>query len=461
MTLTVPRPDGHLAAEESRPRRFYIETWGCQMNELDSQRMAGQLMQQGILPTRQAEEADVILLNSCSVRDKAEQKVYSRLGEYRKYKEARPGVLIGLCGCVAQQAGERALRRVAELDFVLGPARVGELSDVLARRRAGERAVATGFPAERAYEFDSISRQGDYKGMVTVIEGCDKRCTFCIVPSTRGPERSRTMDEILAEVRHLLSYGFIEIELLGQTVNHWREPGTAPGEGADFADLLREVASIPGLRRLRFVTSYPRDFTPRMVEQLGRHANICNYLHLPVQSGSDSVLKRMGRGYSVESYRELVAALRAARPDLALSTDLIVGFPGETEEDFQATLRLVEEVGFSQVYAFKYSPRPFTAAPRLDGAVDPEVASRRLQELFELQNGIQRGLNEALVGEHLEILVTGWGKQPGTQTGRTSCHRVVNFSTAGDAVDLGALTTVTVEKAFPHSLVGQQAVSAA
>ncbi len=387
------------APAPSPARRFYIETWGCQMNELDSQRMAGQLMQQGILPTREPGDADLILLNSCSVREKAEQKVFSRLGEYRRFKQARPDVLLGLCGCVAQQVGERALSRVPELDFVVGPARVGELGGVIARRRHGERLVATGFPAERPYAFDAISRQGEYKGMVTVIEGCDKRCTFCIVPSTRGPERSRPLAEIVAEVRHLLDYGFVEIELLGQTVNHWREPGTAPGEGPDFADLLEAVAPLPGLRRLRFVTSFPRDFTPRMVEQFARHPNLCNSLHLPVQSGSDRVLKRMGRGYGVALYRELVADLRRARPDLALSTDLIVGFPGEREEDFRATLRLVEEVRFSQVFAFKYSPRPFTAAPRLGGPVDPEIASRRLQELFDLQHGIQHELNRALVGE--------------------------------------------------------------
>lgn len=445
-----------IPGSESRPRRFYIETWGCQMNELDSQRMAGQLMQQGILPTREPEDADVILLNSCSVREKAEQKVYSRLGEYRRYKEGRPGVRIGLCGCVAQQAGERALSRVPDLDFVLGPARVGELGRVLARRAAGERVVATGFPEERRYEFDSISRQGDYKGMVTVIEGCNKRCTFCIVPSTRGPERSRPLEEIVREVRHLLDYGFLEIELLGQTVNHWREPGTAAGEGPDFADLLDAVATLPGLRRLRFVTSFPRDFTPRMVERFAIHDNLCNYLHLPVQSGSNRVLKRMGRGYEVEPYRELVARLREARPDLALSTDLIVGFPGETEEDFRQTLALVEEVGFSQVYAFKYSPRPMTAAPRLDGRVDDEVASRRLQELFELQREIQRGLNEEMVGATPEVLVTGWGKEPGTQTGRTSCHRVVNFSLGEEgAVELGTMARVEIERAFPHSLVGR------
>src|SRR3954447_4957089 len=236
----------------TRPRRFFIETWGCQMNELDSQRMAGQLMQQGILPVREPGEADVILLNSCSVREKAEQKVYSRLGEYRLLKRNnREGreLLIGLCGCVAQQEGERALARVPDLDFVLGPARVGELQDVLARRRAGERVVATGFPAERTYDIDAVSHQGEYKGMVTIIEGCNKSCTFCIVPQTRGPEQSRPLAEILREVRHLLDYGFAEIELLGQTVNHWREPAGS-GADLDFADLLSAVAGLPGLQRL-------------------------------------------------------------------------------------------------------------------------------------------------------------------------------------------------------------------
>ena len=321
----------------NRMRRYFVETWGCQMNELDSQRMAGALMQQGLLPTRRVEEAEVVLLNSCSVREKAEQKVYSRLGEYRLLKQEHPEMRIGLCGCVAQQEGERALARVRELDFVLGPARVAELREVLERVRSGERVVATGFPTERSYDFDAIAREGEYKGMVTIIEGCDKRCTFCIVPSTRGPERCRPLAEVVAEVRHLLDFGFQEIELLGQTVNHWREPGG----GGDFADLLDAVAPLPGLRRLRFVTSYPRDFTPRMVDCLRRHANISDYLHLPVQSGSDRVLRRMGRGYTVAEYLALLAALRSARPTVALSTDLIVGFPGESEEDFQSTLELV------------------------------------------------------------------------------------------------------------------------
>ena len=430
-------------------RRFFIETWGCQMNELDTQRMAGQLMQQGLLPTRDPEEADVLLLNSCSVREKAQNKAYSRLGEYRQLKRRNIDLRIGFCGCVAQQEGEKALARVPDLDFVLGPARVGELRQVLDRVAQGERVVATGFPKDRPFELDSIARDGQYKGMVTVIEGCNKKCTFCIVPTTRGPERSRPLARILAEVRHLLDYGFVEIELLGQTVNHWREPGG----GLDFADLLDEVASLSGLRRLRFVTSYPRDFTPRMVERLGRHDNICSYLHLPVQAGSNRVLRRMGRGYEVEEYRELVARLRETRPDLALSTDLIVGFPGETEEDFAQTLALVEEMRFSQIFAFRYSPRPGTAAPRLDGPVEEEVASRRLQELFGLQEGIQRELNEVLVGSTQQVLVTGWGRN-GDQTGRTSCHRIVHFPAGEQPTPLGRLVHVKVETALPHSMLG-------
>jgi tRNA-2-methylthio-N6-dimethylallyladenosine synthase len=435
-----------------KPRRVFIETWGCQMNELDSQRMAGQLMQQGVLPTRDPEEADIILLNSCSVREKAEQKVYSRLGEYRLLKKGHGDLLIGLCGCVAQQEGQRALDRVPDLDFVLGPARVGELKEVVARRRAGERVVAVGFPEDRQYDFDAVSRHGEYKGMVTIIEGCDKGCTFCIVPKTRGPERSRPLAEVVAEVSHLLDYGFQEIELLGQTVNHWKEPG---GE-QDFADLLDAVAVLPGLRRLRFVTSYPRDFTPRMVEQVARHTNICPYLHLPVQSGSDTVLRRMGRGYARTDYLDLVEQLRQARRGIALSTDIIVGFPGETEDDFQQTLDLVREVRFSTVFAFKYSPRPGTAAPRLDGAVDPEVASERLQRLFALQDGIQREIHQSLVGETFEIVVTGWGKQPGTQTGRTPCHRIVHFPVGASPVTLGDVTQVRIESALPHSLLGER-----
>ncbi len=441
----------------STPKRFFVETWGCQMNELDSQRMSGQLMQQGILPTREVAEADIILLNSCSVREKAAQKAYSRLGEYRLLKRQKPDLLIGFCGCVAQQEGEKAVARVPDLDFVIGPARVGELQSLIAQRRATRMPViATGFPdaAARNYDMDVLARDGFFKGMVTIIEGCNKKCTFCIVPSTRGPEQSRPMEHVLAEVRHLLDYGFIEIELLGQTVNHW----VCPETGADFAELLDRVAQMPGIRRLRFVTSYPRDFSPAMVEQFARHPEVISpYLHLPVQSGSDRILKLMGRGYEIALYHDLVARLRQARPDLALSTDLIVGFPGETDEDFEATLELVRQVRFGSLFAFKYSPRPGTAAPRLKlDPVPDALADARLQELFRLQNEIQLEINRSLEGQTFDVMVTHWGKEAGTQTGRTACHRLVHFPYGEAPAPMGSIQRVQVEKGLHHSLRGRR-----
>jgi tRNA-2-methylthio-N6-dimethylallyladenosine synthase len=321
----------------------------------------------------------------------------------------------------------------------------------MAARQSGRRVVVTGFPEHGTYDLDAISRSGAYKGMITVIEGCNKKCTFCIVPTTRGPERCRPMADILREVHYLLDYGFVEIELLGQTINHWREPGNP---SRDFADLLAAVAAVPNLERLRFITSYPRDFSPRMVEQVGRNGNICPYLHLPVQSGSNGVLRRMGRGYSVEDYRSLVEELRAARPGLALSTDIIVGFPGERDEDFAATLRLVEEVRFASLYAFVYSPRPGTAALNLTDGLPRDIATTRLQELLRRQESIQLEQNNALVGEELDIVVTGRGKDPGTLNGRTSCHRVVVFP-AGSAVSLGQVERVRITKAQPHSLLAR------
>ena len=465
-----PRPPGTPASGS----RFFVETWGCQMNEHDSRRLASQLVAQGMERTDDPAAADVILLNSCSVREKADQKVYSRIGEYRLLKAQRPELKIGLCGCVAQREGEKALARIAELDLVLGPARVGELRTLLPDVLAGERVVAVGFPEERTYDLDTISREESAKGMVTVIEGCDKRCTFCVVPSTRGPERCRPMAEILVEVRRLLELGFEEIELLGQTVNHWREPDGANGPGAavalDFADLLDAVAPLPGLRRLRFVTSFPRDFTPRMVDCLRRHRNICDYLHLPVQSGSDRVLRRMGRGYEIGAYLDLVEQIRVARPTVALSTDIIVGFPGESDDDFRATLELVERVRFAALYAFKYSPRPGTAALRLAKEEIPEaVADTRLQELLELEDRIQAELNAELVGTTKEVVVTGYGKrrqEVGPTTGgeayrrvngRTSCNRNVHFDvdpTQDRLPSIGSFLDVRIDRALPHSLLG-------
>ena len=442
--------------------RFFIETWGCQMNELDSQRLAGQLLADGYLPAPTAEDADIILLNSCSVRDKAEQKAYSRLGEYRLLKQQRPGLVIGFCGCVAQQEGEAALGRVRELDFVLGTGRVGELRGTVAAARSGRRTVAIGFPEDRPYDLDAISRDGSHKGMITVVEGCDQRCTFCIVPQTRGRERSRPLEAILGEARRLVGEGFVEIELLGQTVNHWRGAGPR-GEALDFADLLDAVATLPGVRRLRFVTSYPLHFDDRMVARVGEHQNICPYLHLPVQSGSDAVLRRMGRGYTADHYRGLAQRLRRARPGLALSTDVIVGFPGETDDDFRATLELIEDTRFAALFAFKYSPRPGTAALKMGDAIDVEIADRRLQALLAMQSRIQLELNRELEGREVEVLVTARGREPERRVGRTTCHRLVHFQAPPDdagAFEPGSLVRVRIDRALPHSLVGRLAPTA-
>jgi tRNA-2-methylthio-N6-dimethylallyladenosine synthase len=448
-----------LSAARPEPARFFVETWGCQMNELDSRRLAGQLLARGFVPTDDPRTADLILLNSCSVREKADQKVLSKIGEYRHLKRRRPGLRIGLCGCVAQRDGERILARTPELDLVLGPARVGELGALLAPLLAGERIVAVGFPAERDYGLDTLSPADSAKGMVTIIEGCDKRCTFCVVPSTRGPERCRPLGEIVAEVGRLLALGFGEIELLGQTVNHWREPASGGGRALDFADLLDAVAPLAGLRRLRFLTSYPRDFTPRMVDRLARHANLCDYLHLPVQSGSDRILRRMGRGYEIGAYLDLVAELRRARPSVALSTDLLVGFPGETDADFEATLALLETVRFAALFAFRYSPRPGTAALRLpDGEVPDELADARLRRLLARQNEIQAELNRELVGTTKEIVVTehGGAGSPRRLSGRTSCHRIVHAEVAAGRPlpPIGAFVDVRIERALTHSLLG-------
>ncbi len=429
------------------------------MNELDSQRMAGQLMQHGLMPTRELQQADLILLNSCSVREKAAHKSYSRLGEYRLLKRERKHLRIGFCGCVAQQEGEEALRRNPDIDFVLGTGRVGEIGAVLGRSRRGERVLAVGFPEARPYDFEAISRDSAHKGMVTIIEGCNKRCTFCVVPNTRGPERCRPMAQILSEIEYLVDYGFLEVELLGQTVNHWREPPPPLGSGRDldFADLLNAAAVLPGLKRLRFVTSYPRDFTDPMIAAVARHGNISPYLHLPVQSGSNRVLRRMGRGYTVEEYLGLVDRLRAARQGLALSTDLIVGFPGETGDDFRRTLDLVEKVRFASVFAFRYSPRPRTAAIRLPVAdeVPGEVADDRLQRVFAAQSVIQRELNAELAGRTFDLLVTGWSRRPGYQAGRTDCHRIVHFPVPEEPIRAGTLTRIRILEAYDHSLRGE------
>jgi len=425
---------------------FFIETWGCQMNDLDSQRLSGNLKLRGWRRVDDEKQAGLILLNTCSIRDKSEQKVYSRLGELRELKK-KSGAQIGVCGCVAQQEGEKILKRAPWVDFVMGPGNVGHLDEVL----TGSKTVAVDFPEDRRYDYLAIDRPSATKAQVTIMEGCNKNCTFCIVPTTRGREVSRTFVDVLAEVRAAVDSGRVEIELLGQTVNAYR----CPESGRDFGALLSAVAEIPSLVRLRFMTSHPAEVSEGMIEAMRDHANISRYLHLPVQSGSSKVLRRMKRLYTREKYLETIGRIRAAIPDIHFSTDIIVGFPGESEEDFQQTLSLVAEIDYGSLFAFKYSPRPGTPSLKIGPPVDDEVASERLARLFDRHERMKRSRLESYQGKVLPVLYDGLSKHdPSMLAGRTDDNWVVNF--VGDpATPLGTMVGVRIAHAQHHTLRGE------
>lgn len=429
----------------TEPGTYFIETWGCQMNELDSQRLSGQLMLRGWRRVDSEAEADLVLLNTCSIRDKSEQKVYSKLGRLRALKVER-GTRIGVAGCVAQQEGRRIIDRAPHVDFVIGTGNVGTLDAVL----DGHERVAIDFPARREYDELAVDRQSEVEAKITVIEGCNKNCTFCIVPTTRGREISRPMVSILSEARHALASGRVEVELLGQTVNAYRCPET----GSDFATLLERVAALPGLQRLRFITSHPAEVTQRMIEVMRDNPVISRYFHLPVQSGSSAVLRRMKRLYTRERYLEIIASIRREIPSIAFSTDVIVGFPGETEEDFQQTLTLIEEIRFGSIFAFKYSPRPGTPATRLKDHVPDQVATDRINRLFAVQERIEQEFLQSWVGKVMPVLVEGPSRNdPSMFSGRTDHKVTVNFAASAAAV--GAVVPVLISQAQHHTLRGE------
>ncbi len=427
-------------------KTYYIETWGCQMNELDTERLSGHLKLRGYSRVDDESKADLILLNTCSVRDKAEQKVFSHLGRLRELKLERD-LKIGVCGCVAQQEGEHILERAPWVDFVMGPGNVGHLDEVLEHGRR----VAVEFPEDRNYDYLAIDRTSPTKAWVTIIEGCNKNCTFCIVPTTRGREASRPFESVLAEVREAVDSGRMEIELLGQTVNAYR----CPVSGKDFGALLAAVAQIEGVKRLRFTTSHPAEVNDSMIAAMRGHENISRYLHLPVQSGSSRVLRRMKRLYTRERYLEIVARIRAAIPEIHFSTDIIVGFPGETEEDFQETLSLVEQVRYGSMFAFKYSPRPGTPSLKIGPPMDDAIASDRLQRLFELHERIKRERLESYRGRVVPVMVEGPSRNdPAMLSGRTDDYWVVNFH--GDpSTPLGSILGVRIDSAQHHTLRGE------
>ena len=436
---------------------YFVETWGCQMNVLDTQRLEGLLKSRGLRAAARAEDADVALLNTCSVREKAAQKVLSRLGALKHAQEegGKPGV-VGLCGCVAEQDGAILLARSSVLSFVLGPGRIGQLSAVLDEVTNGRRVSVTGFPETEDYDAHMIARAKGGRHYVTAVHGCNQHCTFCVVPYTRGHEKSRPLKEIAVEVAGLAANGAKEVTLLGQTINAYRCPAT----GADLGDLLGTVSAAEGLWRTQFITSHPAFFTDALIAKLARIPRLGTYLHVPFQSGSNAVLKRMHRGYTGERYLGLITRLREVLPGATLSTDVIVGFPGETEDDFSATLDVVSRGRFGQLYGFVYSPRPRTPASRYGERVAKEVASDRLERLFATQSSIQLELNQALIGRRAEVLIDSPAKRgAGWWQGRGADNRVVNLP-GWPGIAEGQVVPVVITGATAHALLGERALDA-
>ncbi len=435
-------------------RAVYIHTFGCQMNESDSLRMLESLVNDGWKATSDAAQADLILLNTCAIREKAEQKLFSALGRYKEAKAAR-GTLLGVAGCVAQQEGGRLLKRAPYVDFVLGPDNLAALPELVRSARGGKAPrVETTWMDSEAYVFpraDPEQSRGRVTAFVTAMKGCDNVCSFCVVPHTRGRELSRSYPEVVAEVADLVAVGVREVTLIGQNVNSF-------SGGCDFPSLLRRVAAIPGLLRLRFTTSHPHDFGDDLIRSFAELPNLCPHLHLPVQSGSDPVLVRMRRDYTVAAYEAKIEALRAAVPQIALTSDIIVGFPGETEADFEATLRLIERVRYDNLYSFPYSSRPHTTAQVKEadwGEVPHRIKVERLERLQAVQRRMSATLMASAVGAEVEVLVEGPSRTDPTRLcGHTPENRMVNFS---GAVALGSLASVAIEASSPAALSGRLA----
>src|SRR5580704_8430291 len=409
---------------------FYIETFGCQMNEHDSEKVAGVLLRRGYRQVASPDEARLVFYNTCSIREKAAQKVFSRLGEFnpRNNFGRESGKVIGVLGCVAQQEGQEIFKRAPWVSLVCGSASYRELPLLLARLEAGEHRV-TGLDTDtdETFETELTRRDHPFRAYLTIIEGCDKACSYCVVPYTRGPERSRPSDSILREVRELADVGYTEIQLLGQTVNSYRDPSN---RHLSFAELLLAVAGIPGIRRVRFMTSHPRDLGGDIVEAIDASAALCDHVHLPMQSGSTRVLRAMKRTYTREEYLEKIGLIRGARRPISITTDIIVGFPGETDEDFEETLSLLDVAQFDGTFSFQYSPRPHTEAALMADPVPESEKVRRLQALLERQRGIQVQRNQSLVGQAFEVLVEGATRKESQWTGRTSSNRVLNFTSS-------------------------------
>jgi tRNA-2-methylthio-N6-dimethylallyladenosine synthase len=434
-------------------KAFFLETFGCQMNDHDSEKVAGVLLSRGYRQVETQEAASLILYNTCSIREKAAQKVFSRLGEYREKQSE--GKIIGVLGCVAQQEGEDIFTRAPWVSLVCGSASYSKLPEMLAQLEAGnQRVTGLDTDTDETFETEVTRRDNPWRAYLTIIEGCDKACTYCVVPYTRGPERSRASDSILSEVRQLSELGYSEVQLLGQTVNSYADPTSRKMR---FSELLLAVADVPGIRRVRFTTSHPSDFTLDIVEAIESQPKICDHVHLPVQSGSTEILRAMQRTYTREEYLDRIAMIRGAKRPIAITTDVIVGFPGETEAHFEETLSLLDEVRYDSLFSFKYSPRPNTPSLAMKDTIPEEEKSRRLAVLQEKQREIQTARNAELVGESFEILVSGKSRREKQWFGYSSSHRVVNFASQEQEL-LGTYVQVRVTGAGPNNLAGEQVV---
>jgi tRNA-2-methylthio-N6-dimethylallyladenosine synthase len=438
------------AAPEVTGKSFFIETFGCQMNAHDTEKVAGFLLARGYKLSSTPADADLMLYNTCSIREKAAQKVFSRLGEYRYTSQ---GKIIGVLGCLAQQEGEEIFERAPWVSLVCGSASYRKLPELVEQlETGGRRVMGLDLDTDETFETEITRRDNPIRAYITIIEGCDYACSYCVVPGTRGPERSRHSDAVLSEARRLAAAGYTEIQLLGQTVNSYRDPSP---RGLNFASLLREVAAVDRIRRVRFTTSHPNDFTREIVAAMDEMPELCEHLHLPVQSGSTPILRAMRRTYTRDEYLEKISWVRGANKDFSLTTDIIVGFPGETDADFEQSITLLEQVGYDGVFAFTYSPRPNTSAVNMPDAIPELVKKQRLAILQERQRQIQLTRNETLVGRSFEVLVDAYHPARGQWGGRTASNRVVNFSAARENL-LGEYVGVRITRAGPNSLVGEE-----
>jgi tRNA-2-methylthio-N6-dimethylallyladenosine synthase len=440
----------------TQQKTFYIETFGCQMNFHDSEKVVGTLISEGYLQVDHEVDADLIFYNTCSIRDKAEQKVFNRLNDFKKLH--KQGKRFAVLGCVAQQEGEKIFERAPYVSLVAGSASYRNLPEMLVQIEAGVTRV-TGLDDRKTdltFDTEFTARTNPHRGYITIIEGCDKFCAYCVVPYTRGKERSRTSESVLAEARRMADAGFTEVQLLGQNVNSYADPS----HRKSFAELLAAVGEIPGMRRVRFTTSHPRDFTKDIVDAIDAIPTLCDHVHLPVQSGSSRILESMYREYTREEYLERISWMKATRNrEISITTDTITGFPGETEDDFRETLSLLTEVGYDGVFAFKYSPRPNTPSLQYPDSVPDEEKSRRLQILQEHQRELQRISYRRHVGQVLEVMVEGKNTARGQLVGRTSQNKTLNFVLDEKSEPVvGDYVPVLVTQAFPNSLLGELAV---